>query len=125
MDNRTFTTFGERIGYEVIQLRHVHHIKQKDLAKKLFMSQATLSNIERGKIDMCLGTFRKLFEIFGSVIIYKFFLAHFNINLKEKVKRDFPDVLYKPFMCWVAHLRGLGESIVYKTTYEKDRSRID
>ena len=125
MDNRTFTTFGERIGYEVIQLRHVHHIKQKDLAKKLFMSQATLSNIERGKTDMCLGTFCKLFEIFGSIVIYKFFLAYFNTNLKEKVKRDFPDVLYKPFMCWVAHLRGLGESIVYKTTYEKDRSRID
>ena len=48
MDNRTFTTFGERIGYEVIQLRHVHHIKQKDLAKKLFMSQATSSKVENG-----------------------------------------------------------------------------
>ena len=125
MYQRTFTTFNERIGYEVELLRRVHNIKQKDLAKMLNVSQTTLSKIERGKIDMCLGTFRKLFEIFGSVVIYKFFLAHFNINLKEKVKRDFPDVLYKPFMCWVDYLRDLGESIVYKTTYEKDRSRVD
>ena len=125
MYQRTSTTFNERIGYEVELLRRVHNIKQKDLAKMLNVSQTTLSKIERGKTAMCLGTFCKQFEIFGSIVIYKFFLAYFNTNLKEKVKRDFPDVLYKPFMCWVAHLRGLGESIVYKTTYEKDRSRID
>ena len=52
MYQRTFTTFNERIGYEVELLRRVHNIKQKDLAKMLNVSQTTLSKIERGKTDM-------------------------------------------------------------------------
>ena len=46
-----------------------------------------MSNIERRKNDITLETFFKMFDIFGSVIIYVGLLAYFNADINEKIKK--------------------------------------
>ena len=91
MNNRSFDTFKERFGYELEKLRRIHRIKQCDLAKHLNITQSTLSNLERGKKDITLEMFFKLFDVFGSVIIYVALLViQFvgDINPGNKVNRE-------------------------------------
>lgn len=125
MDKRTFDSFKERFGYEVETLRRVHRIKQKELAKRLNITQSALSNLERGKTDVTLETFFKLFDVFGLVIFYVALLAYFNTDINEKFKNDYPKEFYKLFIVIVNYLRNSGEPIVFKTRYENEKSRVD
>ena len=84
-----------------------------------------MSNIERGKNDLTWGIFFKMFEIFGSVIIYVGLLAYFNVDINEKIKKSYPEEVHKLFLLWVDYLRKKGELIVFKTRYENDKSRVD
>lgn len=125
MNKRNFDTFKERFGYEVEKLRRVHRIKQCNLAKRLNITQSTLSNLERGKNDITLEMFLKLFDVFGSVIIFVALLAYYNVDINLKIKKDYPEEAYKLFLLWVDYLRNKGEAIVFKTHYEDDKFRVD
>lgn len=125
MNKRSFDTFKERFGYELEKLRRIHRIKQCDLAKHINITQSTLSNLERGKNDITLEMFLKLFDVFGSVIIYVALLAYFNVNINEKIKNDYPQEAHALFRLWVDYLRNKGEAIVFQTHYEDDKTRVD
>lgn len=54
-----------RIAYEIALLRNRARLSQKELARKLKMSQAALARIEGGKQNLTIGTLKKIGAIFG------------------------------------------------------------
>lgn len=58
----------ERIGTEIRAIRHAQHISQKQLAKKLGVSQQLVSRIEKGRENTSLQTLSNITKALGKKI---------------------------------------------------------
>ena len=69
-----FQEEGEKlkIAYEIAVLRNKAKLTQKELAKKLKVSQAAVARIESGSQNLTLDTLRKIGDIFKKKLTVKF-----------------------------------------------------
>lgn len=61
-----------RISYEIVVLRHKAKLSQKQLAKKLKISQSAIARIESGEQNLTIETLMKIGSVFGKKIKVKF-----------------------------------------------------
>ena len=66
----------KELGKHLAELRKNNHLKQKDLAEQLNVSQQVISNIERGFSAPDIGLLKKMADLYG-------------ISLDQLVGRDF------------------------------------
>jgi DNA-binding XRE family transcriptional regulator len=69
-----FERAGERleIVYAIAEMRNKARLTQKEMAKKLKMSQSAVARIEQGGQNLTLGTLWKIADCFGKKLKVKF-----------------------------------------------------
>lgn len=65
---------GERIeaAYSILEMRHKAKLTQKELAKKMKVSQSVIARIERGSENLTIATLSKLATACGKKFKFKF-----------------------------------------------------
>lgn len=56
----------------VIRLRHDSHMTQKELAAKSGMTQANISNLEKGTSKPTIESLKKIADAFGMLLVVEF-----------------------------------------------------
>ena len=69
-----FEKAGERIeaAYAITEMRHKAKMTQKELAKKMKVSQSVVARIEQGSQNLTIGTLMKLANVCGKKLKIKF-----------------------------------------------------
>ncbi|MCM1236822.1 MAG: helix-turn-helix transcriptional regulator [Ruminococcus flavefaciens] len=92
----------QKIGRHLAELRKKHHLKQKELAKQLNVSQQVISNIERGLSAPDLEFLK------GAADIY-------NISLDQLVGREFSgetiDDIERKIMEYIKQMDDKGKEL--------------
>ena len=65
LDHSTFLTDGGGICDSVISLRREAHMTQKELASKCGVTQASISNLEKGITKPTIDTLKKIADAFS------------------------------------------------------------
>jgi ribosome-binding protein aMBF1 (putative translation factor) len=69
-----FEKAGERVetAYAIVEMRHKAKMTQKELAKKMKVSQSVVARIEQGSQNLTISTLMKLAGVCGKKLKIKF-----------------------------------------------------
>jgi len=131
------SNFYEQIGKRIKEQRAIHGLKQQDLADKLNILRATLSQIENGERKISAEELIKVSEIFNlsvgmlsgkeplhEVILHKEkstekAYPEIRINVPQKNVTKFKEVLLY-ILNSVGSKPNIGETVIYKLLYFMD-----